>query len=421
MVPISLDVVLRLAQDQNAKIGLARERVEEAYAEKDVAAGSWLPELNVGPSYYRHEGGIQNPDGTFVHSSFGSFFAGLEINGKLDFKEAVFQTVNAERQLWQQRGEQSRITSELLLESTGTYIDFLAAYQSEAILAGTEKDIQDLLKKATDLAETEKSLRAEVVRVRAEIANRRQLILKAKENAAAARVKLAYLLGLNPDTNLVPVDNRLVSLSLVDASKPVDEMVAQALASGPGVREMEGILSTIQGGLDKSKGVSKYLPIVGVCAAEGVFGAGPGSQSTWDNRLDVGVQARWNLTEFFTARNRLRVAQSKLSQAQLTYQDLRGKLAAGVQEAREATQSGRRQLAFAHEQIKHARESLKLSQERLNDVTAERRALPSEVLVSSRALMAAQQNYLAVLRDIDKAQLRLLVLLGQASPEACGQ
>ena len=74
VLPISIDTVLRLAEDQNAQVGVARERVSEAYAEKDVAAYAWLPKLYAGIAYYRHEGGIQNEDGTLQHSSFSSLF-----------------------------------------------------------------------------------------------------------------------------------------------------------------------------------------------------------------------------------------------------------------------------------------------------------------------------------------------------------
>src|SRR5262245_48666777 len=41
-VPITLDTVLRLAEEQNRQIALARERVNEACAEKNLAGLSWL-------------------------------------------------------------------------------------------------------------------------------------------------------------------------------------------------------------------------------------------------------------------------------------------------------------------------------------------------------------------------------------------
>src|SRR5262249_33208449 len=87
-LPITLDTVLRLAEQHNSQIGLARERVNEAYAEEDVAHNVWWPNFYVGPAWYRHEGGIQNPDGTFVHSSSSALFGGLEIHSRLDLREA---------------------------------------------------------------------------------------------------------------------------------------------------------------------------------------------------------------------------------------------------------------------------------------------------------------------------------------------
>src|SRR5438132_9696851 len=42
-IAIDLEAVFRLAEDQNAQVSLARARVQEAGAAKDIAATSWLP------------------------------------------------------------------------------------------------------------------------------------------------------------------------------------------------------------------------------------------------------------------------------------------------------------------------------------------------------------------------------------------
>src|SRR4029077_6153440 len=102
--------------------------------------------------YYRHEGGIQNEDGTLTESSFGSLFAGTEIRGRFDLREAVFQKVDAERKVWQQKGELSKLTSENLLDAANTSVDLLAARAGEAVAIRTEELLQDLLVKATKLA-----------------------------------------------------------------------------------------------------------------------------------------------------------------------------------------------------------------------------------------------------------------------------
>src|SRR5262249_934290 len=124
-LPISLDTVLRMAEEQNTQVALARERLQEAYSEKNLAGLAWLPSVYVGPTWWRHEGGIQDQDGRLVISSTGALFGGMELVGRMDLRDAAFQRVNAARKVWQQKAEGSRITTETLLEASTTYIDLL--------------------------------------------------------------------------------------------------------------------------------------------------------------------------------------------------------------------------------------------------------------------------------------------------------
>src|SRR5262249_44912436 len=152
-----LDTVLRLAEEQNAQVALARERLHEREAEKDLADLSWLPNIHAGTAFYRHEGGIQNENGTLTRSSTGALFPGLDVSARLDLRETAFQRINAERQLWQQKGELSRVTSETLMDAANTYIDLLAARTSEAILLRTETYQREVLRWAEELFKQQKA------------------------------------------------------------------------------------------------------------------------------------------------------------------------------------------------------------------------------------------------------------------------
>jgi outer membrane protein TolC len=414
-LPINLDTVLRLAQDQNGQVAIARAKLAEACAQRDVAAKAWLPDLWVGTSYYRHEGGIQDFNGNLVHSSFGSLFGGAELRGRFDLREAVFQKVDAERKVWQQKGELSRLTSENLLDATSTYVDLLAARAGEAIALGLRKNLQDLLVLAEKLAKVEPGSAVEVKRIRAELYGQDQAIRKLREGARKASAKLAYLLGLDPAAELVVMDRQLLPLQLVDANVPIEQLVQQAIANGPGVRELEGLLNLIHETAARAQGLTQFLPTLDVRAGEGIFGAGPGSSSTWDNRFDLALQARWNLTPLLTARERKEVARAKMQQAHLTMQDLRAKLTLGVQEAHETVRSGADQMRFVEQQIAEANEAYKSSQYRLENVKG---TPPSEVLAAIGSLGRARLSYLQAVRDLNKAQLRLLVLLGMGA-EKC--
>jgi len=418
-LPISLDTVLRLAQDQNGQINLAREKLQEAFAARDVAAKRWLPDVYVGTTYWRHEGGIQNEDGTFTHSSFGGVFGGMEIHTTVDVRDLAFQKIDAERKIWQQKGELTKLTSENLLEASTTYVDLLAARSGEAISLTLQGYLQELVGRAKKLADIDPGAEVEVERIEAELAFQQQVLRKLREAATASAAKLIYLLGLDPCSELMLLDRQLVPLGLVDASVPTCDLVAQALAAGPGIQEMEGLLGLIHESTERAKGLAQYMPVVEMRMAEGAFGAGPGADLTWDNRWDLGVQVRWNLTEFVTARERKRVLESKIQQAHLTFQDLRAKLAAGVQAAREESLSGLDQSHFGQTQIEHARKAYERSNYRLiNNIKGRS---PSEVLLAIRALGGAQLSYVTAVRDHDKAQLRLLVLLGRTGEGACAK
>ncbi len=412
-VPISLDAVLCLARDQNGQVRIAREKVQEAYVEQELARKRWLPELSVGADYWRHDGGIQDFYGNLIKSTYGGALAGVDVRGKFDIREVVFQRLEAERRIWQQQGELSRFTSDQLLDAASTYIDLLAARTAEAIGIEAEYKLERLLKQAKDLENVDSGVRVEVARVEAELGAQKILTRRVREGARSAVAKLIYLLGLDPVSELIVQETQMPPLRLVDTGQPSKILVETALQSGPGVQELQAILGLLEDMRAKGESPLHWLPTVQVTLGEGAFGAMPGSQTDWANRWDIGVQARWNVTELMTGRQRKRLADLKIQQAYLNYQDMRGKLTLGVQEACEAVHSATEQMDFAAVQIQHAEESYKLSDMRLRENIKGRS--PSEVLLAIRALVGARVSYLHALRDLDKAQIRLFVLTGAAA------
>jgi outer membrane protein TolC len=426
LVPITLDTVLRLAEGQNTQISLARARVDEANAQRDLASAGWLPNLYVGTAYYRHEGGITlDGTGTFTSSSFSTLFAGAELHSELDLKEYAYKKVNAERAVWQQRGELTKISSETLLDAANTYIDLLAARTGEAIALSIQQEVERLHQRAQKLVGPEPGSAVELHRVEAQLHAVKRTIVNFQEQAARASAKLVYLLGMAPCVTLVPADERLVPLDLVDVSVPVCQLVDQVLVNGPGIQETEGMLALVQESMRKAQGPGKYIPILETRMAEGGFGSGPGDSQTWDNRWDFGITARWNLTSLCTRSERQRILQAKNAEAQLAYRDLREKLTASVEESREAILGEREQIHLSEQQTQEARTASQLSWQRLTlgvGGDTGRRATSSEVLQDLQGLAQSQASLLQALREYDKAEVRLMILLGWASSHApaCG-
>jgi outer membrane protein TolC len=415
-VPICLDTVLRLAQDQNGQVRLARMKLDDAATDQQWASKRWLPDLSVGIGAYRHDGGIQDFQGNLIRSNYGSTLAGLEVTGKYDWKEVLFRRVEAERRVWQQKGELSKLTSENLLEASTTYVGLLAARSGIAVSLDTEIRLNDLLKQANDLAEIDNGLRVEVSRIQTELMAQTVLTVKLREASKAASAKLAYLLGLDPCCELLIADGRLAPIALVDAGQPVHQLVDQALSRGPGVRELEGLLRTVEAARNTNYGLTHWMPSVEVNLTEGGFGASPiGQPYDWANRFDAGVHMKWNLSEFVYAKQRRHQADANIQQVRLTFEDLRSKLTLGVQEARDAIHSGIEQVSLAEKHIRFAEESYKLSDQRLKQNIKGRSS--SEVLLALRTLGGARLEYLQAVRDLNRAQLRLFVLVGASEAE----
>ena len=106
---------------------------------------------------------------------------------------------------------------------------------------------------AEKLTEVEPANRIHVEGIKGDLSGQRQAIGKLHQQGNAAAAKLAYFLGLGPGVDLVPVDARLVPLAIVDATPPASDLVAQALANGPGVRELEALLSVVESGIEKTQ------------------------------------------------------------------------------------------------------------------------------------------------------------------------
>lgn len=412
-VPICLDTVLRLAQDQNGLVRLARERVAEAYAEQDLAAKRWLPDVSLGMGWWRHDGGIQDFVGNLLETHYQGALAGMELRGKFDMRDVVFQRLEAERKVRQQQGELSRFNCEQLLDAASTYVDLLAAQAAMAIAVEAEAKLQRLLTQTKRLEKIDQGVRIEAARVEAELGAQKILTRRLHEGARAAEAKLVYLLGLDPASDLIVLERHLVELRLVDVKQSAEALVETAMRQGPGVQETEAILGLLEDMRAKGESPLHWLPTLEMRMGEGAFGAGPGGRMDWANRWDLGLQARWNLTELLTGRERKRLADLKIQQAHVSYHDLRGKLALAVHEAREAAHSNKDQFAVAVRQIQHAEEAYNLSDLRLRENIKGRS--PSEVLLAIRSLVGARLSYLNAIRDYDKAQFRLFVFTGAAS------
>src|SRR5439155_3782820 len=78
--PIDLGTALRLAGAENPELLLARQRVVEATALRQLAAAQLLPNLNIGGNYDAHRGSLQQDNGNILKVNRDSLYLGLGAN-----------------------------------------------------------------------------------------------------------------------------------------------------------------------------------------------------------------------------------------------------------------------------------------------------------------------------------------------------
>ena len=216
-VAVNLDSVLRMTFERNGEILVSRERVNESVIALDAAMRSCMPET---------------------------------------LRKDTFKKPVAEAQVWRRRGELRKVENDNLQDAANTYFDWLMALRAETVARDLMKYEEKLLKRARKLAEVEKPSQVLVNATETALNGRQQFVALMHQRAGAAAVKLAYLTGLNGS---LPISNEtLEPIDRVDTSLAVEVLVRQAQDNGPGVRELQGLIASIEQGIEQAHG-AQYL------------------------------------------------------------------------------------------------------------------------------------------------------------------
>lgn len=346
-VAVNLDTVLRQTYERNAEIQTARERVNESQIALNAALQSCLPEM---------------------------------------FRKDTFKTPVAQATVWRRRIELRKVETDAVQDAANTYFDWLTTQRGEAVGRDLLKLEEKLLVLVQRLARDEPPVQVVVEATETAVLVERQYIYQTHQLGEAAAAKLSYLMGMNGGA-LTTADT-LQPIDRADTSVSLEVLVRQAQENGPGVREMHGLIASIQQSIAEASHAQRR------CCRSGA-------------PLVCG---------------RLQMAQSQLQQAHLSLLDMQLKLRAGVEDAFTAILSGREQIELASKAIDHAKETYRSMEKRLppevNPEVAIRNKVFDGVLNSIRQLSEAHSIYLKAVSNYNKAQIRLLLLLG-AYPNNC--
>ena len=429
---IDLPTVLRLAGTDNWGVRLAYERICEAQARLDAAEVMWLPSLNLGVGYTKHDGRIQATTGEVLDVSRNSFFVGggavtadapttggaggpARLFVDLSLADAIFQPLAARQNVNAVRSAHAKTFNDSQLAASTSYYDLLGAQGMLAIDVENLADAQRLEEMTEAFVAAGKASEAEVMRVQVVTANRRQNVIDAELAIQLASAELARQIQLDPaefgiGTRLQSVETHIVPIELTPSDVPLDGLIAQ----GRGVRaEVAEEYSRVQSEYERVRQEKwrPWIPNLHFGVSAGAFGGGVGGDlDGLDGRGDLDAILVWQVRNLgFGAEAAQREQGSRYRQAVLRSHQMQDVIAAEVKQAWSEVEAARQQIELTRETLAVATEVYDRNITRIRSLEG----LPLEAIQALDAVASVRRDHLAAVIRFNQAQLKLLRAIGQ--------
>jgi outer membrane protein TolC len=430
-LPINLATALRLGDARPLVIAAAQASLREAVARYDQARVLWLPDVYLGASYYRHDGGTEGQSGNFFINGKDQFLAGGGLMAVVSTADAIFAPL-ALRQVVRSRQMDVQASRNEALQTVAE------AYFNVQQARGQLAAAHDVVERGRQLARTVAALSKdlappiEVNRVRGELADLEQTESFARERWRVASRDLTRALRLDPAAVVVPLEPPDLRVTLIRPEESIDGLIPIALTNRPELASQQALVQATLARLREAR-LRPLLPSVVLSgnpspAAEGgflmggVFGSDlNGHANPWSGREDVNVQLLWELRNFgFGDRAAVRERQAEEQRAVIELFRVQDRVAAEVAQAHDrlasaAVRVGEAETGLKETQVNYAGNLKGLGEtNRFGDVLV-LVTRPQEAVAALRQLGRAYDNYYLAANDYNRAQFQLYWALGYAA------
>ncbi|HEY1379756.1 MAG TPA: TolC family protein [Gemmataceae bacterium] len=437
--PVSLGAALRAAGVGNPEILIARERVTEAVALRQLAAAQILPNLNAGTNVEVHTGTLQQSTGNILKVNRGSLYLGLGANavgagtvgipgiawaGNLD--EAIFTALIRRQVVRERQLTAAAVTNDTLLRVAVGYVELLRAEGRRALAVRSRDEAAEVARVTADFARVGQGRQADADRAATELRQRTLALEQSEADVLTASARLAQLLSLDPSLRLHATDGWVVPAPIVPDPIPLCELIAIAITRRPELAERRVV---IQEALLELRGAKllPFAPTILLGYSAGTFGGGsnlaaagiPQANGTvlrqprfdsFDGRQDVDAVAFWTTRNLGVGNLALvRVSQSHVRASNLRFTEVLDRVRAEVATAYARTHARYAQIETAEQAVRTGQRAFEEDLRR----TRNQEGLPIEVLDSLRLLDRSREAYLDAIIDYNRAQFELYVALGQ--------
>ena len=419
---------MQLAGVNPLDIAAATVQVQQGLAVLLQAKVLWIPTLNAGVDYSRHDGAQQNIfTGALFQKGRQSFFVGGGPSLSVALTDAIFEPLAARRVVASREANLQAARNDALLTVTQAYF---VLQEARGRLVGVDATIvraQKLVDLAQGLAP---ALIAplEINRAMAQLQSLRQTREIAIRDWRVASASLAEVLLLDPEVLLEPIEPPFVEITLILADQTATELVPIALNNRPEIASQRELLAAAEMRLRQEK-KRPFLPSLivtspttgtGLLAAGNLASGANGDLGANARSASFEVAAVWQLQNGGVGnigRIRQRRAEQDLASIDVTRTLFR--VRAEVAQALARLQTARARVPQTEVGLRQATESADKNFIGLRETTRPAGELlrlvvrPQEDVAALIALNLAFEQYSAAVNQYNAAQFELYRALGQ--------
>jgi outer membrane protein TolC len=433
-LPINLAAALRLSDARPLVVAAAQASVWVAEAQLTRARVLWVPRLNVGADYIRHDGG--GPDfnkGILTAPSVNFFYAGGGMWQDVALTDAVFEPLVAKRVLASRQWDIQSAKNDALLETARAYF---SVHQYRGMYAGALYAVQ----RGHELVNRIKTLSRDLVS-RIEIDRATSLVAEIEMQATSARedwrvhsADLTMVLRLDPRSVVVPLEPDHLQVTLINPSRTLDDLIPIGLTNRPELSSQQAIVQAVIARIRREK-MRPLLPSLLINGFQtpyeeiqaGIFGIGPNSSlNQWTGRADLSYQGIWEL-EAFGIGNMARVKEQRGEQSRAIVElfKVQDRVAADVTRAQARLQSAAARVGQADRALRTAISAFNGNYEGLQQTKRFGDVLvlvntPQEAVYALQLMKTAFDQYFTTVGEYNRAQFEVFHALGYPAREvAC--
>lgn len=429
--PINLATALRLADARPLIVAATQASVWVAEAQLTRAKVLWIPTLNIGFDYLRHDGG--GPDfnkGIMTAPSVNFFYGGVGAIGNIPIADAIFQPLAARQTLNAAHYDIQTAKNDVLMKTADAYFQ---VHQNRGMYAGALYTVErghDLVERISQLSK-EFVPAVEIDRARNMVADLEQQAVSSRQEWRVQSANLTQILRLDPRAVLEPLEHDHTQVTLIDPGRTLDDLMPLALLNRPELSANRALVqATIQRvRLEKARPFIPNMLLNGFqtpyeLIQAGMFALGPNSSlNQWAGRLDFSVQPMWQLDAFGIGNlARIKEQRGYESKAIIEFFKSQDMVAADVTRALAKVQSAAARVLQADRALRTAIITFNGNYEGLKQTTRLGNVLvlvnrPQEAVFALQLLKVAFDEYFTTVADYNRSQFELFHAMGYPAQE----